>query len=431
MSSPTNRYAISKQKPLNIYNGVSENETNDTYIVKWYAFIGTEESTDGLVLKETKDEGEQVTDTFIKTNGSLESMEGISKNVGIYFSNAKNLLGENGWIKVYDEETDELLLTVEGNDLDKYTSSNPYTYEKPVKNIRVQTSETTNNKSIYVYNIKEIDDGALVNKYIKEQFDNLQYIQSNLEVYIGETHKTTKESKANYEMPISMAEFSISENTLSTQITEEHNIIKISTKYLNNNNQAKWKNGTFLVKIPNEILTTEINEVTIDNNEVQIINYGVITNESGKFIKINTQNNTPQTYTITIDVNLSPDPRIPTTTKQVELFASNEEITDYYYRGQDTYDVNDNLNTSEIVNYRSISLSMVSPNSLLTNQVATNYDDKASTIVSPQIADIKPNYAIVDQEEQIAQIGVQLRNNYASTISEIQILGKIPFEGNT
>ena len=68
---------------------------------------------------------------------------------------------------------------------------------------------------------------------------------------------------------------------------------------------------------------------------------------------------------------------------------------------------------------------MVSPNSLLTNQTASNYDDKGSTVISPQIADIKPTYAVVDQEERTVQIGVQLTNNYASTISEIKILGKI------
>ena len=88
---------------------------------------------------------------------------------------------------------------------------------------------------------------------------------------------------------------------------------------------------------------------------------------------------------------------------------------------------------TEQVNYTKTSISMVSPNSLLTNQTASDYDDKGSTVVSPQVADIKPVYAVVDQEqeEQTVKIGVQIKNNYASTISEIQILGKIPFEGNT
>ena len=118
--------------------------------------------------------------------------------------------------------------------------------------------------------------------------------------------------------------------------------------------------------------------------------------------------------------------------RQVELYATNENAGDYYYKSADIYDVNDNLNTTEQVNRTTASISLVSPNSLLTNQIISNYDEKGSQVVSPQIADIKPTYAVVDQgEEKEATIGVQTKNNYASTISEIKIIGKIPFEGNT
>ena len=61
---------------------------------------------------------------------------------------------------------------------------------------------------------------------------------------------------------------------------------------------------------------------------------------------------------------------------------------DYYYKAEDIYDVNNNLNVNEKVNYTTTSISMVAPNSLLTNQTASNYDDKGSVVVSPQIADI-------------------------------------------
>ena len=45
-----------------------------------------------------------------------------------------------GWIKVYDEDTGNLLVTFTENDWNKYTSSNPYKYEIPVKHIRIETS---------------------------------------------------------------------------------------------------------------------------------------------------------------------------------------------------------------------------------------------------------------------------------------------------
>ena len=446
ISRPTYRYVVSKQKPIKIYNGTSEEETGDTYQVRWYAYTGTAGESTGLVMKETQDGGEQVSDQFIKTDGSQESMANLTKNVGIGFSGADNMLKENGWIKVYDEDTGNLLVTFTKNDWNKYTQNNPYKYEIPVKNIRIETSETNAETYMYVYNIKELDDEYITTNYTRENFDQLQYIKSTLVGYLGESYINTDTHQANYEAPYSLANISLSNNTLSTQSTEKNLKITIEAKKETSSNQIGWIDGSFLVKLPEEILTAEINNVEINNSNVQLTSYelieepieGTTADESGenktiKFIKINTKNTnqTEQTFNITIDVNLTPDPRIATVSRQVELYATNENAGDYYYKSSDIYDVNDNLNTTEQVNRTTTSISLVSPNSLLTNQIISNYDEKGSQVVSPQIADIKPSYAIVDQgEEKEATIGIQIKNNYASTISEIKIIGKIPFEGN-
>ena len=433
--NPTGRYIISKEKPIRIYNGVSEEETGDTYTVTWRGYVGTNAELDGMIMKETRDGEAQVSDQFIKTDSSTESVDDVVSNVGIYFNGADTLLGEQGWIRVYDEDTGNLLVTFTQSDWNKYTSSNPYTYEIPVKHIRVETSELQKNEaSLYVYNIKEIDDEKITTKYTREQFDELQYIKSTLVGYIAGEYVETDTHQAIYEAPISVASISISNNTISTQTTEKNEKITIQASENTSANQVAWQNGTFLVKLPSEIIDAQINNVTINNSNVSLENYELIENEDGLFIKIVTKNETPQTFTITVDVDLSPDPRIATTTKQIELYASNENGSDYYYKAQDIYDVNNNLNTDEQVNRTTTSISMVSPNSLLTNQIATDFDDKGSEVISPQVADIKPIYAVVDQEEpeeQTATIGVQIKNNYGSTISEIDILGKIPFEGNT
>ena len=433
--SPTSRYVVSKQKPLRIYNGASEEENDDTYQVRWLVSTGTNGESTGLVLKETQDGEEQKVDNFIKTDASKEAMENVTTNVGIGFSGADNVLKEDGYIKVYDEETGDLLVTFTKDDWGKYTSNNPYRFELPVKHIRVETSSTNASSSLYVYSLKELDDDYITTNYTKEEFDNLEYIESNLVGYLGSTYIGKDTHQAHYEAPFSVAEIVLSNNTISTQTTEKNEKITITANYNSSSNQVGWVDGSFVVKLPEEILTAEINEVQISNSNVSITSYELIEEDNTKLIKINTKNNNdiPQSYSITIDVNITPDPRIATTNKNVELYASNEEGGSYYYySSNDIYDVNDNLNTDEVVNYDTTSLSMVSPNSLLTNQVANNYDDKGSQVVSPEIADIKPVYAVVDQtEEKEATIGVQVRNNYASTISEVKILGKIPFEGNT
>ena len=426
-----NRYVVSKQKPMKLYNGQSEEEKDDTYIVKWQGYIGTNTELNTITMKETQNDQEQVVDQFIKTDSSQESMEDVTSNVGIYFSGMNDLLGTEGYINVYDEETDNLLVTFTAVDWNKYTSSNPYRYELPVKHIRVEMSPAIKNDTyFYVYNVKELDDEAIITKYEREQFDELQYIKSQLVMYIGENLIGTDIHQANYEAPYSIATIGISNNTISTQVTEKNDIITIRT---DTGKSISWLNGIFLVKLPEEILTAEINNIEISKSNVGLESYELIERDGINYIKIVTKNNQETTYNIKIDVDLTPDPRVATTTKNIELYATNENTSDYYCKAQDIYDVNNNLNMTEQVNYTKTSISMVSPNSLLTNQTASDYDDKGSTVVSPQVADIKPVYAVVDQEqeEQTVKIGVQIKNNYASTISEIQILGKIPFEGNT
>ncbi len=428
--TPFGRYVISKEKPLRIYNGNSEEEKDDTYLVTWYAYIGTNEETNGLVLKETKTNEEQKNDMFVKQDLTEESMENVSKNIGIYFGGASQILGEEGWIKVYDDETGNLLVTFDNTNIGKYTSSNPYKYETPVKHIRVETSQVANEKSLYVYNIKEIDDEYLTDNYSKEVFDSFNYIKSTLSVYIGENFKGQQSNRANYEAPISIANISISKDTISTQVTEKSEKIKISTVYNSGNNQLKWENGSFLVKLPQEILTVKINGVQINNDDVTVKSYETIKTEEGNFIKINTENSTPQTYTITIDADITPDPRKGTSTKDIELYASNSTGTDYYYKSADIYDVNNNLNDAEIINKTTTKINLISPNSLLTNQIASNYDNNGSEIISPETAEIKPLYVTVENQENTAKIGVQIRNNYADSVTDVKIIGKIPYTGN-
>ena len=104
-------------------------------------------------MKETVTGNAQVTDQFIKTDSTEESVDDVISNIGIYFSGADNVLGEEGWIKVYDEETGNLLVTFTAEDWNKYTSGNPYKYEIPVKHIRVETSAVINDESyFYAYN---------------------------------------------------------------------------------------------------------------------------------------------------------------------------------------------------------------------------------------------------------------------------------------
>ena len=133
-------------------------------------------------------------------------MENLTTNIGIGFGNPNKFLAEDGYIKVYDDETDELLVTFTKDDWSKYTRTSPYKFNMPVKHIRVETSQTQDTQYFYVYSQKQLDDEYITTNYTREQFDELKYIESHLNVYAGTKLLGTLSHMANYEAPYSIAQ---------------------------------------------------------------------------------------------------------------------------------------------------------------------------------------------------------------------------------
>ncbi len=434
---PRGRYVVSKEKPSKIYNEIEENPGEDTYEVVWSAQTGPDGASEGIMMWEKKlNSEEQISDEFITTEASSKSMEEIVSNVGIYFSNAKGMLGEDGWIKVYDNETGELKATFTAQNWEQYNKNRPYRYEIPIRHIRIETSNTNINSTLLVYNIKEINDEYLIENYEKDQFDSLQYIKSTLGGYLK--NKTVIENQvetnfkfesihiADYEEPYAIAKVEVSDDSISTQETKENLEIKIKAEGDASLNQVKWVNGAFLLKLPKDIVDVEINDVTANNN-VEIVSYETyeeIGDETYNFIKINTKNEREANYTITINCNITPDPRVETTHESIELYSYNENASSYYSPVEDIYDVNNNLNKVEKIDKSTVEINLISPNSLVTSQIIKDYDSKGSITVAPKIADVL-------KEQGKATLDISILNNYAGKISEVKVIGKVPKAENT
>ena len=419
------KYFVSKGNPYKIYNGV-EYPVEDLYTVKWTFITGTNGSTGKITMAESAlNANEKTSDVFIKSDNTEDNMEDIVTNVGIYFSNAINILGDDGEIKVYNDDTGELLVTFMKNDLEKYNANKPYIYEIPVKHIRIETSETTEGKSLYVYHIKSLNDDFITNNYTIEEFEKLKYIKTTVVGYINDNYLSTNRAIAYYEEPYSNATIASKPNNISTQETTKDYEITISTYANEEMNQIKWKNGSFVVKLPKDIIDIDIESISVNNPIVRIVNNEIYEDNNNIFIKINTANDTATIFDIKISGEITPDPRIATTSESIELYYSNENENSINYNNSvsDIYDVNGNLNTEERVGIYYSSIGLISPNSLLTNQTATNYDNESNITIAPRMAELT-------KDRRQATVNIQLKNNYSRTISEVTILGRTPFEDN-
>ena len=432
VARPYNVYVISKDNAVKYYNQEEEKQS-DKYEVRWYVSRGNSGDISNIRLRE---QDANYTDKFLKTDSTYEDMLKYSKNIGIYFTTPGAMFGQDGYIRVYNDETNELIHEFTKDDWEKYTKENPYYYDEPIDHIRIETSAADRVSSFTATSIKELNNELLTTEKTREEFDKLSKIYTYLSGYIkyneGEEYQepTNDFAIANYDESLSMARInSISPNTLSTQETTN---VKIQIGTVNLGYNVKlWKNGIYLLKFPEEVLVAEINNVTINNGNVEILGYDIYEQDGNYYLKILTENENTENYIITVDANITPDPRKLSSTAKVELYAYNEECDNYKdgLRAADVYDINGDGNKEELVDYSTVNITFLGPASLLTTETASDYNeegDEIKTTIAPQIA-------IIDklQRNRTAKISVQILNNYTGNISEVVVVGKVPFKGNT
>lgn len=419
---PYDRYEVSKRNVIKAYNNI-ELEEKDTYDVRWIFRRGSSGTINKTVMNYTKSDE-------LNNNKSLDD---CTTNIGIYIENAKAMLGENGYIKVYDNDKtgeDALIASFTAETWDKYSKESPFYYKDSVKNIRIETSESAQNTTLIIHNVKEINDKVLASKQSKEEFDKLNLMYTNLtgKVYNENSDEIGAENRtevAYYEDEESRAYVSIGKTKIPT--TEETKDVAIIVRTVSENyNESKWKNGEFLIEMPEGITLMEISSIATNNDNVKIKGYNIFENNGKYFIKVLTENSSPCVYSINIYCNITPNSKMATATKEIRLYAYNAYYENYETKIVDKYDVNSNGNVEESVGTDSCEVQFIAPTGLLTYQTTTNYDDEVDNEIT-----IAPKIAEVKSSQRSAQIDLNFINNYSNTISDTKILGKLPFEGNT
>ena len=419
---PYDRYEVSKRNVIKAYNNI-ELEEKDTYDVRWIFRRGSSGTINKTVMNYTKSD----------ELNNKKSLDDCTTNIGIYIENAKAMLGENGYIKVYDNDKtgeDALIASFTAETWDKYSKESPFYYKDSVKNIRIETSESAQNTTLIIHNVKEINDKVLASKQSKEEFDKLNLMYTNLtgRVYNENSDEIGAENRtevAYYEDEESRAYVSIGKTKIPT--TEETKDVAIIVRTVSENyNESKWKNGEFLIEMPEGITLMEISSIATNNDNVKIKGYNIFENNGKYFIKVLTENSSPCVYSINIYCNITPNSKMATATKEIRLYAYNAYYENYETKIVDKYDVNSNGNVEESVGTDSCEVQFIAPTGLLTYQTTTNYNDEVDNEIT-----IAPKIAEVRSSQRSAQINLNFINNYSNTISDTKILGKLPFEGNT
>ena len=433
VSYPYYTNIISKRKALRLYNGSTLPANEDYYNVEWEYYSGTNGVEGKITLNENGREEVVKCDSFVKADNSVEQMTDLYNVRSIYFIGS-NKLKEDGIIKVYDADTGLLLVSVDNRTIENYSKNSPFILSDVVKHIKVEIEGIDKNARITIGQTKELFNEDIYSRYSFDEFNNLKRIKTYLTGYLDDTKIRDTDSSALYPEQYSKATLGLRYPTISTQYTLENQVFTINTQNEDDAyNRLGWHDGSFLIKMPEDIKDVKINDVTVSNDNLYILSYEVLTYNNIKYIKVLVKNKTnePQIYSVDVDADLTPDPTIPSKTDKYILYSHNDEGTLYAPETTDTYDINNNGRTDERINYYEAEMFLLSPNSLITNQKISNFDKYGTVVVTPQIADVRKTNIGLDNDNNTATIGIQIKNNFSMPCTDIVILGKLPFAGNT
>ena len=436
----TGNRSVSKTGAVRVYNG--NDEIEDTYASRWLISAGVRRESNLQIVASS---GEKFSEGNVYSNSTIN--ENYIKYHGIKFlSSPKNLLGEDGWIKVYNNDTNELMAAFNSSNWDNYINK-PFIYEKDFVNIKVLTSRLLNAGSLLVENVMKIEDKEVKDNISKEQFEKLKYINKHLE-YSSKLTANSADFTAK-----GISEISVNYYRLNSLLKEDGNVILSTYKpreasfnilldtlapqdALNLNN---WKNSIVLMEFPKDVV--DISNISLNGTRVNIAGYEIFDKDGKKFLKAYLKSDEPvQQQRIVFNSIMTVNALANTHDTNIKVYIYNEDNDKYFYENKeiintnerfvekpeskDIYDINGNGNKEEPVGYLEIPTSIVAPQELHVNQKIINYNTDGDVVNAPNVGTIDENGT------GKATVVVQLKNNFPPSVTNIKVHGVVPYKNN-
>ena len=412
------------------YNGIKQEKDNDiTYHMTMYFTKGTK----GIRLVDENGF------SLLRADGNFENGVNASEYIkykGIYFYQNQKLV-DNFNLKIYDNDTNELLATFTKVDIEKYNKEEKaFIYPEKVKHIRIDS-----NDNISMLHIINIDNNKLVqNVDLNTYIDEIKYIgiKSKFARIVEEGQEYTK-----FKDIATTGDAFIQKSRIDAEIDKPVNTYQkqkdiTNTIYLRDvakDNKGYyeqtfkgWKDSTILIEYPEEIKKVEINKIIPSDENIKILGYDKFEFEGKQYLKIYIKSDVEyKDQSININENLTADPLAKSKNALAKIYYYNAypvEHSQYETETADKFDINNNGRTDDIIGLSSFSISIVSPDTLVVTQEMTGYNTKNETTYAPGTGIIESNGS------GTATVKIQLANYWTPTVSNVKLIGKIPFRNN-
>ncbi len=377
--------------------------------------------------------------------------DGFTKTKAISFNNT-SLLKDDGYIKIYNDQTNELIKELNNGEWYLYKNGNKLELDADVSRIRIETSEDDNTKKGVLETViyKEIDIDGMKQAISREQLESISEFRQAIifTLFVGDQQSNVLNMSDRCDLYNVKSYSDITVDPESITVGNENQRVTFSIQVPGYNNvsglmRAGWIDGKFLVKISKDYITSlNVNSVTTRSSDVEI-QYNTF-DEDDDFYYIEVQTRNTQTETVTVDdvtylqkkkvqsfiINIngtvSVNPLSIAGNNSIQLYSYNPAHEMYASQVQDEYDLDNDGNTNDYVGYAYTTLSLDAPNDFKTVQSITNYSDNLG---AKEI--FAPGTVSVNTGRRTAKIHVKFVNRNTSDVLNFKLQGKIPFENNT
>lgn len=359
-----------------------------------------------------------------KDGNTYDNNDVYYKLISVSKENILNMLGEEGIITVKDNNGNEYTISYNPeDDVQEYSIS----FDNTVRSLEIITSKPINDGNLNIVAKKAYTD-VNYSKPEFESFDNITFnnVGKAKYTYVNDLIDTGNSSVVvKLDDTTTTAELEVGQNSLSTLAMNNNVEIKIE---LNNQTVESdaYGNSTFEVKLPDYVEEVEIGPEDVSlvyGNGMEISSVEGFEYDDNIFIRIKTTGEQDRLSAgiisngtnIVLTPNIKVDLFAPATEGKFVLTYINDEATNYEEENAD-------FGTAEATVTYSAPTGVVSVNS------TSGYSDDGRTLTSVNQGKITDEVAIYS-EAKTAQMELTVMNNAGNDISNVAILGRVPFEG--
>ena len=338
------------------------------------------------------------------------------KKIIVSKENFNDILGEDGEIKILDVNGNEIAKLNKDYQVDEENNL-VVNLESRYSKLNIQTTAPLKEGNLVIHKMKAITNSSLD----KETLKNVSFIGSQEKIRAKYNYVENIIDVQDVEKNTALldtdtrANLVVDRDSLSTLAKNENVELRIE---LNNAKDTSdvYGHSVFEIEMPSEVQSIEvtnanlvygeglsINSVEVQDKIIRVtldgvqdaINSGVLTNGTN----------------IELNANINVDLFAPAKTEQIKLHYSNDEATNYSSNGYEEKDV-----------------TYSAPAGLVAVNSTSNYDAIGSTLTSVRQGSME---GLIDiyKEAKVATMDIIVMNNNNNNISDISILGRIPFKG--